>query len=253
MDSRIAQAQQELDEYTNFCKARNAMEGRLGKEEREHQELVLLMEALNKENEGVLKELEESKVSLENAEKLHVEAMQKKAANDENESSMCISGEDELVKLAEEKERLASKIGGQHAEMVHAQAHEKEEVATKRVVRKQVAEKLAALQQKVDAKRTETGVRENAAKDAKEALEREIQENHDLAQKLRLTYEAKMKHIEEMNETNKEESKTKVEEAKDRAQNEIAGQERYLRISVYGAELIENAKDTEQKLSEDPL
>jgi hypothetical protein len=253
MASRSEQVQQEFVEYQVFCEARDAMKETLEKEEQEQQELVRLMEALTMEHETVVKELEETEASLGNAQKLHAEAMQKKAANDEKEASEYVPGQEELVKLAEEKERLASKIRDQHSEMVQVQAHEKEALASKTEIKDQVTEKLAALQQELEEKRNETSTRTSAEKVSKEALEREIQDNHDLEEKLRLAYETDMAHIQEMDENHKANAKKKMEQAEAKSQYEIMGQERYLHISLHGAEVIDNAKDTEQKLNEELL
>jgi hypothetical protein len=251
MASRSEQVQQELVEYQIFCEARDATKETLEKEEQEQQELVRLMEALTMEHEVVVKELEETKESLGNAQNLHAGAMQKKAANDEKEASEYLPGQEELVKLAEEKERLASKIRDQHSKMVQVQAHEKEALASKTEVKNQVTEKLAALQQELEEKRNDTSTRTSAEKVSKEALEREIQDNHDLEEKLRLAYETDMARIQEMDENHKANAKKKMEQAKAKAQYEIIGQERYLHISLHGAEVIDNAKDTEQKLNEE--
>jgi hypothetical protein len=251
MASRSEQVQQELVEYQIFCEARDATKETLEKEEQEQQELVRLMEALTMEHEVVVKELEETKESLGNAQNLHAGAMQKKAANDEKEASEYLPGQEELVKLAEEKERLASKIRDQHSKMVQVQAHEKEALASKTEVKNQVTEKLAAFQQELEEKRNDTSTRTSAEKVSKEALEREIQDNHDLEEKLRLAYETDMARIQEMDENHKANAKKKMEQAKAKAQYEIIGQERYLHISLHGAEVIDNAKDTEQKLNEE--
>jgi hypothetical protein len=251
MASRSEQVQQELVEYQVFCEARDATKATLEKEEQEQQELVRLMEALTMEHEVVVKELEETKASLGSAQKLHDGAMQKKAANDEKEVSEYLPGQEELVKLAEEKERLASKIRDQHSEMVQVQAHEKEGRASKTEVKTQVTEKLATLQQELEEKRNETSTRTSAEKVSKEALEREIQDNHNLEEKLRLAYETDMARIQGMDENHKANAKKKMEQAKAKADYEIIGQERYLYISLHGAEVIDNAKDTERKLNEE--
>eukprot|EP00980_Cylindrotheca_fusiformis_P025313 scaffold13478_cov132-Cylindrotheca_fusiformis.AAC.6 len=249
--SRQEQAQQELQEYEEFCKTRNALKEKLQKEEQEHQELIQLMEQLTEEKEQVFQELEETTRSLENAERLHADVLQTKAKNDEKEASEYVPGQQELVQLAEEKERLASKIRDQHTEIDQMQVQEKETLASKRELQNQIAKELDALRQKGKEHENEIQARTAANKDSKEALEREIRENRDSAEKLRLAYETEIARLQELEKANQEKVQKALENAKAQAQHEIASQQRSLQIYQLGAKLIDNARETVKKLNED--
>lgn len=251
LQSRIKELQKEEALYVEFCQARTSHEEALVKVEEETKELHRLLETLTTEQEKADQELEESKKALGNAQKLCEEAMQKKTENDQLEETVLKPGEEERIRLAQEKEQLAKQIGRHHAELLQAQNNQKESFANMMEAKNQVSQQVAKLETELQQKQEEAQVRATTREAAIGSLEDELRDAIEKEQKTRSDHLTKMKALQSTHQDCQLASKHSLEAAKESMELEVTKAIRYLEIIQIGSKIIEKAKEKEGNINGD--
>jgi hypothetical protein len=253
LSSQLDQYKATEDKIERFENAFAEKSAAYEKQVQEQDELIRLKKGWEQRLQEATKKRKESKTEFEDSQELSYEISSKKAANDEKESSVLAPGKEEIERLSKERERLAKEIGQHHEAGVNAQAREKEELNAKREARKGVLEQVSALKEELEGKQTKRQHLERVEKESKENWEREIADHLTLEEKYRLALEAEAAHHEKLHQDHQAELEAKIEEERSEADSDRAEKDRYLQILLYGAEIIENARETDRKLKEEPI
>lgn len=253
VSSRVEQCQNEIEAYDLYCRNREARMETLKCEAKEKQKLLSMIEKLTAAKQIVSKELEESSVAVENAEKFELEVAQEKDTNDKLEASMFLPGQKEIGYLLKKKEAMAAKISEQRSEMISAQSKEREVAKDLLGKQKEVSKELASVKEALEASRAKKRQAASVVTEERENLEREISNWNAMTERNKVEYAVREKDAKVIDQCWRESAKEKIEQLKLDARKGKAEMELQLKILERGRELIEKARERAKQLKEKPI
>lgn len=253
IDSKLNQYTQWLEAYETNLSALTEAKAARKKKDQEEQELLLQKEELVLQLKQAKEVLKSCELELEGSQRLGAEADQLEEANNDIERSIVVPGRLEMVRLAENKENLAMKIGEQHKDSVAAEAREKEELDLKVEEKKKVSEELLELKEKLEGEKSKNQHYLRVEKEFRENWDREISQYNTLEEKLRNAFEAGKAPIHEAEIARQAERDARIEEAGAQSQDMRDRSDRYVQILLYGAETIKNGEERLYVLNDDPM
>lgn len=249
VSTQLEQLEQQISEIVEIYTAREQTKLKRTK----IQEEVKVMAAEKQELEAKLAiaraKRDAANTALSDAQALEAATCEVKQANDMLEVSRVVPGRTERVELAEEKEKLARIIGTLHESMTIEQSRFKAEEKENAAILNCLQEEVARVKEEREGKKSKLDHFIRIRDESQENWKREIKEHESLEHKYQLASEAERARAEDIRKARKKGCDERLEIAKSKASE----RERYLQVLVYGAELLDNTRDGERKLLEDPI
>jgi hypothetical protein len=249
VSTQLDQLEQQIREIVEICKAREQKKLERTKIYEEAKALASEKQELEVKVASARAKRDAANKALEDAQALEAATCEAKQANDMLEVSRVVPGRTERVELAVEKEKLARIIGTLHENTTIEQSRFKAEEKENAAILNSLQEELARVKEDSEGKESKLGHFIRIRDESKETWEREIKEHESLGHKYQLANEAERARAEDISKERKKRCDERLEIAKSKASE----RERYLQVLVYGTELLDNTRDAERKLLEDPI
>jgi hypothetical protein len=249
VSTQLDQVEQQVSEIVEICKAREQKKMERAKIQEEVKALAAEKQELEAKVANARTKRDAANKALGDAQALEAATYEAKQANDMLEVSRVVPGRTERVELAEEKEKLAMIIGTLHENMTMEQTRFKAEEKENTAILNSLQEELARVKEEREGKKSKLDHFIRIRDESKDNWEREIKEHESLEHKYQLANEAERARTEDI----RKERKKGCDERLEIAMSKASECERYLQVLVYGAELLDNTRDAQRKLLEDPI
>jgi phage FluMu protein gp41 len=247
--TQLDQLEQQISEIVEIYTAREQKKLECAKIQEEVKALAGEKQELEAKVASARAKRDGANKALADAQTLEASTCDVKQANDMLEVSRVVPGRTERVELAEEKEKLARIIGTLHESMTMEESRFKAEKKENSAILDCLQEELTTVKEEREGKKSKLDHFIRIRDESKENWEREIKEHESLEHKYQLANDAERARAEDIRKARKKGCDERLEIAKSKASE----RERYLQVLVYGAELLDNTRDAERKLLEDPV
>lgn len=249
VSTQLEHLEQQIGEIVGICTSREQKKLERTKFQEEVKALAAEKQKLEAKVASARAKRDVANKALADAQALEAATCEVKQANDMLEVSRVVPGRTERVELAQEKEKLARIIGTLHESMTMEQSRFKADKKELSAILDCLQEELTTVKEEREGKKSKLDHFIRIRDESKENWEREIKEHESLEHKYQLANQAERARAEDISKARKKGCDERLEIAKSKASE--GG--RYLQVLVYGAELLDNTRDAERKLLEDPI